>query len=284
MKNHFIVKEPIILMDYLTIVLEKPRKKAKALLTNECVYVNNKVVTQYNHPLLEGNTVLIKDYNKDNIPKNIEIIYEDKDIIVVNKPNGLLTVSTENEKEKTLFHMVSDYVKVKNKNARIFIVHRLDKETSGIILFAKSDRVKKSYQDDWEKLALYRGYVAVVSGVPALKENKVTEYLKELENMKVYKTKEEDGKKAVTYYKVTRTNNKFSLLDIKIDTGRKNQIRVCMQNMGNPVVGDKKYGSTVDPVKRMCLHAHKLKVLNPITNKEMEFISKMPTSFLKLTK
>lgn len=282
MKNRFEVKETIILIDYLINVLEKPRKKAKSLLTNKAIYINGSNVTKYNYPLLPGNIVEIKEYANNNL--DLDIIYEDKFIIVVNKRSGLLTVSTENENEKTLFHLVSSYVKEKNKYARIFVIHRLDKETSGIIMFAKDENTKIMYQESWNELVKCRKYVAVVEGKPRFRQKQIIEYLIEKNNMKVYTTTPDKGKKAVTNYKIIRSNDKYSLLDINLETGRKNQIRVAMQNIGNPIVGDKKYGSKIDPMKRLMLHAYNLSIINPVNKKLMTFEVQQPSSFNKLVK
>ena len=285
MNDKYIVEEPSILMDFLIEKMDKPRKKAKQLLTNEAVLVNNVTVTKFNRPLFKNDVVSIKGFNASNIDPRVEILYEDKDIIVVNKSNGLLTISTENEKEKTLYHLVSEYVKVKNKNSRIFVVHRLDKETSGIVIFAKNEVVKKLYQDSWDELVTYRGYMALVEGYVENFTGTITQYLRESDDgFKVYSTKKDLGKKAVTIYKVISRNEKYSLLDIQIETGRKNQIRVAMQHINHPVIGDYKYGSNDKVLKRLGLHAYKLIVTNPVSKKEMAFETIVPKQFYKLAR
>ena len=285
MKDKFVVEEPTILMDFLIEKMEKPHKKAKQLLTNEAVLVNNHVVTKYNRPLLRGDIVSLRGFNPNNIDSRAEIIYEDKDIIVVNKASGLLTISTENEKERTLYHMVSDYVKIKNKNARIFVIHRLDKDTSGIVMFAKTENIKRLYQDSWDELVKYRGYMALVEGYVEDYKGNIVQFLKESEDgFKVYSTKKELGKKAITLYKAVSRNDKYSLLDIEIQTGRKNQIRVAMQSINHPVVGDYKYGSNDKVLKRLGLHAYKLTVVNPVTKREMTFETTVPKEFYRFAK
>ena len=282
MKNKYTIDEAMILIDFLTDVLDKSHKKAKTLLTKGAIYVNGKNITKYNYPLLPGYTVEIKEFNKNDIDSRVDIIYEDKDIIVVNKPAFMLTIKAENEKEKTLYNIVSEYVKVKNKNARIFVIHRLDRETSGLIVFAKNEAIKNMYQNNWSELAVYRGYVAVVEGKPEVKSKKIINYLIEKNNLKVYSTSPNLGKKAVTNYKTIKSNKKYSLLDINLETGRKNQIRVAMSDMNTPIVGDKKYGAKTDPVKRLCLHSHKLILINPINKNKMEFKPEMPEFIKKL--
>lgn len=285
MKDKYVVEKPSVLMDFLINDMERPRKKAKQLLTNEAVLVNNVTATKYNRLLVKGDIVSLKGFNASNIDPRVEIIYEDKDIVVVNKPSGMLTISTENEKERTLYHIVSEYIKVTNKSARIFIIHRLDKETSGIIMFAKNENVKALYQNSWDSLVTYRGYVALVEGYVEKETGNIVQYLIESEDgFKVYYTKKDLGKKAITLYKVISRNDKYSLLDVEIQTGRKNQIRVAMQYIDHPVVGDYKYGSKDKIIKRLGLHAHKLIITNPISKKEMTFEAKVPKEFYKVSK
>lgn len=214
--------------------------------------------------------------------ERIDIIYEDKDIIVVNKPAGLLTVSTDKEKEKTLFHKVYMYIKKKNKNNKVFVVHRLDKDTSGIVLFAKSESIKVKFQNNWDALAKERSYIAMVHGDVEQSRGEVISYLKETKTLYTYSTDDhKEGKKAITCYRVVNKTNKYSLMDIMIKTGRKNQIRVHMKDIGHPILGDSKYGIK-DNCKRMYLHAYKLTIINPITNKEMTFETDVPNEFVKL--
>ena len=211
----------------------------------------------------------------------LDIVYEDKWIIVVNKPSHLLTISTDNEKEKTLFHKVMLYEKRKNKNNKVFIVHRLDKDTSGLVLFAKDEKLKFKLQNNWDKEAK-RGYVAIVHGKTKDKET-LESYLAETKTLMVYSTDEKNGKLAITEYQKLKENKKLSLLKIKIKTGRKNQIRVQLNDNGNPIVGDKKYGENkFDPLRRLCLHANYLEIIHPVTNKKMVFETDIPKEFLKL--
>lgn len=212
--------------------------------------------------------------------KKLKIIYEDKNILVVDKPSNLLCISTPKEKEKTLYHEVSDYVKKSNPKAKIFIIHRLDKDTSGIVIFAKSKEVKYMYQNSWDKLCLKRGYTAVVDGVLKEKSGTIKSYLKETKTLLVYSSNDsKNGKLAITKYKVLKESKKYSMLDIEIKTGRKNQIRVHLSDLGCPILGDKKYGNKKSFANRLMLHASYMLIRNPKTNKNMEFISKVPSSF-----
>ena len=210
----------------------------------------------------------------------LDIIYEDKAIIVINKPSHLLTISTDNEKEKTLFHKVLMYEKKKNKNNKVFIVHRLDKDTSGLVLFAKDEKTKFKLQNNWDK-DTKRGYVAIVNGKTKNKET-LKSYLAETKTLLVYSTDDRKiGKLAITEYEKLLENKKYTLLKIHILTGRKNQIRVQLSDINNSIVGDKKYGqSKFDPLRRLCLHANYLEIIHPITNKKMVFETPIPKEFM----
>lgn len=212
----------------------------------------------------------------------LDIIYEDKDIIVINKKPHLLTISTENEKEKTLFHQVMLYLKKKNKANKVFIVHRLDKDTSGLIVFAKSETAKRKLQNDWENSK--RGYITVVNGVVEKDKDTIKSYLMETKTLLVYSTNnKQDGKLAITSYEKINSNKLYSLLKINIKTGRKNQIRVHLNDIGHSIVGDKKYGNIKrDPLRRLCLHANYLEFTHPITNKKLVLETKIPSNFIDL--
>lgn len=214
--------------------------------------------------------------------EKLDIIYEDKYLIAVNKPVNLLTISTNKEHEKTLYRKVSDYVKKQHKSNKIFIIHRLDKDTSGVILFAKTEEVKRKLQHNWEKTI--RKYTALVEG-KINKEGIIKNYLNETKTLLTYCTDNpKEGKLAITKYKPIITTQKFTLLDIEILTGRKNQIRVHMSYIKHPIVGDKKYGSTKNPIRRMTLHANYIKLVHPITNKELVFESNYPIIFENIIK
>lgn len=212
--------------------------------------------------------------------EKLDIIYEDKYIIVINKPSNLLTIGTEKNRDNNLYRKVSDYVKKQHKSNKIFIVHRLDKDTSGIILFAKSEKVKSILQREWDKTTRY--YVALVEG-KVKTSGTIKNWLRETKTLYTYSSNiKNDGKLAITKYKPIISDNQYTLIDIEILTGRKNQIRVHMKDIGHPIVGDKKYGSTKNPIRRMTLHATYLKIIHPITNKEIEFNSNYPEIFIKL--
>lgn len=271
------------LIDFLEEVSSFSHKKAKALLKYEKVYVNGKVRTFYNYPLHEKDRVCV-DLKTKKLPETFKILYEDDDIIVVTKKEGLLTVSTEKEKENTLYHMVREYVKEKNPHTFLFVVHRLDRETSGIVVFAKKEKVKRVLQENWNEWTQKRGYTAVLDGSLPQKEGTLISYLTEKKD-RVYSSKSpKDGKKAITKYTVLKKNNSYTLVDIALETGRKNQIRVQFSSLGYPIVGDRKYGNSAGPLKRMALHAGELYFTHPTTHRNMRFIEKAPASFERLLK
>ncbi|MEG0025988.1 MAG: RNA pseudouridine synthase [Bacilli bacterium] len=212
--------------------------------------------------------------------KKIKIVFEDKNIIVVDKPANLLTISTNNEKERTMFHQVLSYEKKKNKNNKIFIVHRLDKDTSGLMLFAKNEKIKKILQDNWDQMAKLRGYIAVVEGKVEQQKGTIKSYLKENANYVSASTKQKStGKLAITKFEKLKTSKNYSLLQIEILTGRKNQIRVHLKEMNHPIIGDKKYDAITNPLQRLGLHANILEIYHPITKELMKFVSKTPVKF-----
>ena len=218
-----IVKSEGELLDYLYNNLDMPKKRIKQYLTHGSIYVNNNKTTKYDYKLIPGMNIIIDTDNKSNLP--FDILFEDNHIIVVNKPSGLLTIATAKEKEKTLYHIVREYLVSKNKNNKVFIVHRLDKDTSGIVILAKDEATKNKLQENWNEYVKLREYTAVVHGILDKKEARLVNYLKETKTNLVYISK--DGKEAITNYKVLKENKNYSLLEIKIETGRKNQIRVA---------------------------------------------------------
>jgi RluA family pseudouridine synthase len=218
-------------------------------------------------------------------PRGLEILYEDKDIIVVDKPTGLLTVGTDNNKINTAYYKLTDYVRKGNPRSRnrIFIVHRLDQLTSGVLIFAKNPHAKFMLQSQWEDVE--KKYVAVVYGQLAKKEDVISSYLAESKAYVVYSTTDKvKGRLAHTAYKVLKESRQFSLLEINLLTGRKNQIRVHMADKGHPVVGDRKYGKPKDIFRRLALHAKSISFKHPTTGKQMTFETRTPNYFNELVK
>lgn len=265
------------LLNYLCDNLDCPKKKIKQYLTHKSIYVNNNIVTQFNYPLVAGMNITIDRNNKNKPHLPFDILFEDENIIVVNKPSGLLTIATLKEKEKTLYHIVSTYLKKENRNAKVFVVHRLDKDTSGIVILAKNEKVKNLLQEEWNNIVKLREYVAVVNGHLSKKEDRIIQKLKETKTNLVYVSK--DGKEAITNYKVIKESQKYSLVSINIETGRKNQIRVAFSSLKKPIVGDKKYGEKKDSAPRLYLHANRLKLYYPIIKKDILFEVSIPQEF-----
>ena len=275
----YFVNGNYLLFDYLRNNIDgKSKNNIKSLLKNEFVFVNGKIVTKYNYVLCDGDVVEI---NKKKANNNINIIYEDNDIIVIDKPSKILTISNKNEKVNTLYRMVSDYLKKEHK--KVFIIHRLDFDTSGIIMFAKSQRVQKLYQDNWNDLAKIREYTAIVDGITANKGH-IESYLKQTKTLLVYSSKNKDGLFAITDYEKIGGNSKYSMLKILISTGRRNQIRCHMADIGHPILGDYRYKCKINPIDRLCLHANRLEIINPITKELMVFNSNIPKEFNSIIK
>ena len=261
-------------------LVSKSKNNIKSLLKNECVYVNNKLVTKYNYIVNKNDVIVIgKNIKKDNF--NLKIIYEDNDIIVVDKPTKILTISNDKEKEKTLYREVSNYLKKERK--KVFVIHRLDFDTSGVIMFAKSQKVQQLYQDNWNNLAKVREYTAVVQGKTNNKGH-IESYLKMSKSLQVYSSKNKDGLFSITDYERIKFNDKYSMLKILISTGRRNQIRCHMYDIGHPIVGDLRYKSKDNTLGRLALHANRLEIINPISNKLMIFTSEIPKEFYDIVK
>lgn len=279
MKETIIEKEEKLL-DYLLLKFNKlSRNSVKNLLVNKQIVINGKIVTKHDFLLKIGDKISFegkKDF------KGLEIIYEDDLFIAINKPQNLLTVATDKEKEKTAYVEVSKYLKQTNSKSKVFVLHRLDKETSGVLVFCKNEKVKNELQDMWNEFVIKREYIAVVEGQLKQKEGVIKSYLKEGKNRLVYSTSQKEGKLAITEYKIIKECADYSLIEINLLTGRKNQIRVHFHDLSHPLVGDKKYGSIYDPFKRLCLHATKLVFM--YKDKQYVFESKYPFKFNEIVR
>ena len=242
------------------------------------------VTTQFDTPLHAGDVVTIS-YNRRKVVFNnplLNIIYEDDAVIVVNKREGLLSVSTAKVRERTAFHILSDYLKKSDPRNKLFVLHRLDRDTSGLMMFAKTRAIQEKMQSNWNEMITERTYVAVVEGRPEKNSDLITTQLKENAEARVYVVAE-GGKDAITRYNLLRTNDKYSLLELNLETGRKNQIRAQMEYIGHPIAGDYKYGAETDPTGRLMLHAQRLYFIHPETGEEMRFDTRIPDSFKSLT-
>lgn len=218
-------------------------------------------------------------------PKGLSIIYEDRDILVVDKISGLLTIGTDRIKEKTAHFLLNNYVRKgvdKSKN-RVYIVHRLDRDTSGVLVFAKSESAKSYLQGEWQKFS--KKYYAVILGSLEEKEGIISSYLVENKMHKMYSTKDtKKGKLAKTGYKVLKESSRYSFLEINLLTGRRNQIRVHFADKGCPVAGDNMYGTKDRYIKRLTLHAASITIQHPHTKEEMTFEAAVPVYFRSLIK
>ena len=282
----FPVTETCELMQFLIKSFpDKHRTKIKSLLAHRQVSVNDLVITQFNYPLQEGQTVSINyGYAPQTVRYNgLNIVFEDQHIVVIEKMPGILSVATDKQNDRTAYRILSAHVKEEDPQNRIFVVHRLDREASGIMLFAKSMEVQEILQKDWQESVIERNYIAVVEGCVEKDKDTIISNLSENKAYIMYSTKiPGEGQRSVTHYKVLQRTNDYSMLEVSLETGRKNQIRVHMKDIGHPIIGDKKYGSKINPINRVALHAKVIRFIHPITKKEMVFESPVPVKFLNL--
>ena len=250
------------------------KNKVKTLVKLGYIYINGKSIRKLPYIVNVDDEIIIDD----SVKSDLGIIYEDNNYLVINKPNGLLTISTSNSNkynENTLYREVREYLN--NKHEYAFIVNRIDKETSGIVIFVKYEWLKKKLQDNWNDIVKKRKYIALVSGKIS-KSGRIDNYLYE-DKLTFSHSTNVGGKRAITNYIPIKYNNKYTLLDINIETGRKNQIRVHMSEMKHPIVGDKKYYTKDNSFKRLMLHHYEISLINPIDNKLITFKSKIPSEF-----
>jgi len=281
-----VVTENIELMKFLIVRLpQKNRNNIKSLLSNKQVFVDGKAVKQFNHLLAPGQEVEIR-WNR--IPEEkqyqgIDILFEDSDIVVIDKHAGTLSIATDHQKSHTAYNILSAHVKTQGSGNKIFVVHRLDRETSGLMMFAKSQEVQQILQSNWKDIVTERTYIAIVEGVPEEQKGTIKSYLRESKALIVYSSQNpQDGHQAVTHYEVMKSGWDYSMLKVNLETGKKNQIRVHMQDIGLPVIGDKKYGSETNPIRRLGLHAWVLVFRHPVNNESLRFKTPIPDNFMRL--
>lgn len=283
----YTVEEEIHLLPFLLKTLDnKSRNAVKSILTRGQVSVDGHIITQHNHPLLSGQTVGILS-NQASIRlselNGVNILYEDDAIIVINKEAGILSMAASRSKDWDAYRQLTDYVKKEKRDNRIYIVHRLDRDTSGVMVYAKTEAAKEKLQKNWHDVVKERTYTALVEGNVEKQEGTISSWLKENQAMKVYSTSDKkEGKHAVTHYKKIDGNQSYTLLEVELETGRKNQIRVHMQDIGHPIVGDKKYGSKSNPIRRLGLHATTLAFYHPTMDKLVRYTVKVPDTFTNL--
>lgn len=282
----FTVEQNIQLLPFLLAKYpNRGRNKIKSLLTRGQVMVGQRVVTRHDHPLAVGDRITILNtgaVQPRELIAGVKILYEDDHIIVIDKPPGLLTMATDEEKDRTAYRIMNDHVRERNPKARVFIVHRLDRETSGLMMFAKTEAIKRQLQDNWTEAILERSYIALVDGAVKEEQATIKTWLKENATMTMFVSRPGEGMIAITHYQVIKKTPEYSLLAVQLETGRKNQIRVHMQSIGHSVVGDKRYGSHKNPIARLGLHAHILSFTHPITNEILRFETAIPAKFLSV--
>ncbi len=297
--RNFTVKENAKLLEYLFQVLNDTKKSnVKQFLKTASVLVNNKPTTQFDFALRPGDQVSIKSARDPRaVPDpelGIEIVFHDDAIVVIKKPAGLLSVGTDKEPVRTAIFLTNEHLhdleaerlrqigKRDNQESfrdkQIFIVHRLDKGASGLMIFAKTEEVKQKLQADWDQGI--KKYYAVVEGIPVKRSGTIESFLFESTAMRVYSSNtEEGGKHAISHYQVLRSSSNYSILEVKIDTGRKHQIRVQLSDMGHPIAGDERYQARTNPIRRIALHACYLSLKHPVSGKEIVFHSPLPKAF-----
>lgn len=260
--------------------------RVNGLLHRGQVKLRGEVTTQFDAPVNEGDAVAInftRPYTVLRHPR-LQLVYEDEYVVVVNKGYGLLSVSRGAAKpETTAYNIVKNYLKECDSRQKVFIVHRLDRDTSGLMMFAKTPEAKEAMQHNWNNMVLERKYVAVVEGNVENDEGVIHSYLGETSAHEVFSTQDpQQGKLAVTRYKVLARGQGRSLVEYSLDTGRKNQIRVHSRELGHPIVGDRRYGASQSPIGRLCLHARTLRFVHPQSRNDMNFQLPVPAKFLKL--
>ncbi len=288
------VSEQVALMEFLISKMGGMTKSSvKQLLGQRRVKVGNVVQTRHDFALKTGDVVTVSSGrgNSQLTHPKLKIVYEDDDLIVVNKQPGLLTVAaTPGSSETTAYSILRAYVKKQNARANIYVVHRLDRETSGLLVFARSEELQHYMRQYWRELVTERTYIALAEGILEPREGKITTWLTEdKRNAVVYSSPVDDGGDiAITNYKVLRTAKGdgleakgYSLVELHLETGRTNQIRVHLASKGCPVVGDRKYGhgNESSPIDRLCLHAKVLEFIHPVTEKKVRFESPVPKEF-----
>ena len=275
MMKKITVRQDSTLLEYLINDLHMSRSNSKKALTNK-IMVNDTFTSKFDYPIKKGDILTIGlTRNSD-----LDIIYEDDNFIVINKPAGLLSISTDKVKDRTAYHLVREYLKSIDKHNKIFVLHRLDKDTSGVLVFCKNEKVRNELQEHWNDIVTKRGYYAVTSNLFDKKQDTIVNYIAYNKFNLGYVTSDTSKQKCITTYKVIKENNDLSLLDIDIKTGRKNQIRVTLSDIDHPIVGDKNYGGV--KANRLYLYAYELAF--KYKNKEYIFKTNMPSSFQSILK
>ena len=284
-KEYTVKKGGIPLLEFLMTAMNGiSRNKAKDILMGHGVTVDKKSVSQYDYELQPGMIVRVSRHKRNNELKNkyIKIVYEDKHLVVIEKQPGILSMPAVAQ-QFSIKTILDEYFMRRHFNCTAHLVHRLDRDTSGLMMYAKSIEVQQILEEHWQEIVTDRRYVAVVSGRMEKEGGTISSWLKDNKAYVTYSSSVDNGGKyAITHYHTLDARDNFSLVELKLETGRKNQIRVHMQDLGHPVIGDVKYGNGSDPIGRLGLHAFRLNFYHPITGDLMSFETSFPTSFAKL--
>lgn len=280
-------EEPVKLLDFaFSILPDAKRNDIKKWLKYGHFAINGDVTTAFDSPVAPGATVELnftRPFVVFSHPR-LKLVYEDDDIIVVDKGYGLLSVGTDSSKKsniETAYSILRNYVKSSHPLNKIFIVHRLDRDTSGLMIFAKNMEAKENLQHNWNNMVLERKYVALLDGEMEEQSGVIRTHLAETSQHEVYSSEDGYGKPAITRYRVRKRGRGHTLVEFSLDTGRKNQIRVHARDLGYPISGDRKYGNGPGPLRRLALHAETLRFAHPITHLDMNFVSPVPSQFYK---
>lgn len=278
------VKENAPLLEYLINNVSESRSKLKATLQGRGIAVNGRMVTQFDYQLKAGDKIIISRHKKQNQFKSryVKIVYEDRWLVVVEKNIGILSMAAGHS-SLNVKSVLDDYFLKSRQKCRAHVVHRLDRDTSGLMVYAKDIETEQILEHNWHQIVYDRRYVAVVSGEMEQNNGTIANWLKDNKAYITYSSPTDNGGKyAVTHFHVLNRTTEHSLVEYKLETGRKNQIRVHSADMGYPVCGDMKYGNGDDPLHRLCLHAYMLCFTHPVTGEPMEFSTPIPTAFRSL--
>ena len=285
--EHFVVEEPAPLLEFLLAQVKQSRTKIKATLQGQGIKVNGKTVTQFDFPLQKGMKVAVSKTKRNQQSfksRYVKIVYEDRWIIVVEKAVGILSMAAGHS-SLNVKSVLDDYFHKSRQKCTAHVVHRLDRDTSGLMVYAKDIDTEQMLEHNWHNIVYDRRYVAVLSGEVGPDEGTIENWLKDNKAYITYSSPVDNGGKlAISHFHVLDRTTEHSLVEFKLETGRKNQIRVHAADMGHPVCGDPKYGNGDNPIHRLCLHAWLLCFTHPVTGERMEFETPVPTAFRQLFK
>lgn len=279
-----IAQKATLLKTLFELIKDQSRTTIKSYLAHRQVSINNVITTKHDAAIKQGDVVRVRMGRAPEEFRHpmLRIVYEDEHIIIIDKRNGLLSMASSKQQTKTAYFILSEYIKRKDPQNRLFILHRLDRETSGLMMFAKSEEVQETMQRGWHDLVRERKYIAVVEGQLPQNEGTIHTLLTENAALKMYVPREDEGKgeDAITNYRVVRSSRNYSLVELELETGKKNQIRAHMEYMRTPIIGDKKYGASAKNASgRVCLHAYVLNITHPVTGEKLDFSTRVPQLF-----